>query len=52
MGNMLIKLMDTIEASCHADGYYPDLVELDAMAQAALQSTDKSIQEIITEYNA
>lgn len=52
MGEKLIELMTAIEQSCINDGYYPDLVELNAMAMAAIERSDKSIDEIIADYNA
>ena len=52
MGNLLIELIEAIDEQCRQDGYYPDLVELNAMALAAIQAEDKPIEEVIADFNA
>ena len=38
MEKILTDLMDQIDEECRAEGYYPDLVELYAMAMARLDN--------------
>ena len=51
MKDQLTLIMDRIDDICRQQGYYPDLIELYNMAQAAITS-NVPLRTVIAEYNA